>query len=165
MKRTILLLTLLVSSWTGAAVAADGTNEISANRVLLIDRSSTALPGGKATLTIGSLQRSAGVYAGDYQMKISPYFYKSEKGRLAIVVSDESLAMLRQGKVAIIVGTATTNGKGGETRHIDARATPIDNHRGTLKLWFMSGDRKMTFEPGYRFAENAAAPATVTNPR
>jgi hypothetical protein len=101
-----------------------------------------------------------GVYTGDYKLKVFPYFLKNEKGRLAIVVSDESLAEINQGKVAAIIGTATTttSGKGGQTRHIDATATPADNNRGKLKLWFTTaGNRKMIFEPAYHFAGTGTA--------
>ena len=108
---------------------------------------------GKATLTIGALERVGGVYIGDYRINVSPYFYKNEKGKLAITVSDKSLATINAGKTVAIIGTATTSGKGGATRHIDATATPVNIDHGKLKLWFMSGDRKMTFEPAYHFAE------------
>ena len=121
----------------------------------MIDPSSMPIATGKATLIIGALQRADGVYSGDYKLKVFPWFLKNEKGRLAIVVSDESLAEINQGKVATIVGTATTttSGKGGRTRHIDATATPADINRGTLKLWFTTaGNRKMIFEPAYHFA-------------
>ena len=116
---------------------------------------------GKATLTIGALQRVDGVYSGNYKIKVSPYFFKSEKGRLAIVVSDQSLARLDLGKVTAIMGTATTGGKGGGSRHIDAMATPADINRGALKLWFRAGERDMIFEPAYHFAGKgmAALPA------
>jgi hypothetical protein len=112
---------------------------------------------GKATLIIGALQRANGVYQGDYQIEVFPYFLKNEKGTLAIVVSDESLAMLNRGKVAAIIGTATTSGIRGRSRHIDATATPIDINHGTLKLWFMAGDRKMIFAPAYHFADKGTA--------
>jgi hypothetical protein len=92
-----------------------------------------------------------GVYSGDYTIKVSPYFFKNEKGKLSIIVSDESLATLNEGKVAAIIGTATTSGQGGKSRHIDATATPINTNRGMLKLWFISGTRKMIFEPAYHF--------------
>ncbi len=112
---------------------------------------------GKATLTIGALKRSDGVYSGDYKIRVSPYFWKNERGRLAIVVSDESIAKINQGKAATIIGTATTSGKGGMIRHIDATATPANINRGTLKVWFASGDRKMIFEPAYHFSEKGTA--------
>jgi hypothetical protein len=128
-------------------------DSVTTNRILMIDPSSMPIGAGKVTLTIGALQRADGVYAGDYRIKVFPYFYKNEKGRLAIVVSDESLAKMEQGKVATIIGTATTSGKGGSSRHIDATATPVDINRGTLKLWFTTaGNRKMTFEPAYHFS-------------
>ena len=81
---------------------------------------------GKVTLIIGPLKRANGVYTGDYKIKVFPYFFKNENGRLAIVVSDASLAAVNQGKVVAITGTATTSGKGGKSRTIEATATPTD---------------------------------------
>ena len=144
-----------------AQAAPDSTNSAATNRILMIDPSSMPVAAGKATLTMGPLRRTNGVYAGDYKISVSPYFFKNEKGRLAIVVSDESLAGIAQGKAAAIIGTATTSGKGGVSRHIEATATPADINRGTLKLWFTAGDRKMIFEPAYHFAGNGTAAVVV----
>jgi hypothetical protein len=171
MKRIIVSLVLLAAlravchfcygqeaGWNIARAAELSTNSAPANRILMIDSSSMAVAAGRATLIIGALRRTNGVYAGDYKLKVFPYFLKNEKGRLAIVVSDESLAEAGQGRVVTITGTATTSGKGGETRHIDATATPADINRGTLKLWFTAaGNRKMIFEPAYHFAGNGTA--------
>jgi hypothetical protein len=141
------------SNPTNAASAA--INPLPAGRILMIDPSSMPVGGGKATLIIGELQRVDGVYTGDYKINVFPYFLKNESGRLAIVVSDESLAVMNRGNVVKIIGTATTNGK---SRHIDAKATPVDSNGGMLKLWFMAGNRKMIFEPAYHFTDNVAAP-------
>jgi len=156
MKRIILLFALLAPTWADAHAAPSATNSASTNRLLIIEPSSMPVAAGKATLTIGVLQRADGIYTGSYQLNVSPYFYKNEKGSLNIIVSDESLAKASQGKVVAITGTSTTSGKGGETRHIDATATPANKDRGTLKLWFMAGDRKMIFEPAYHFAAQQA---------
>jgi hypothetical protein len=145
------------AGWGDAHAAPASTNSAPANRVLMIDSSSMPIAGGKATLTIGALQRTNGVYTGDYKLKVFPYFLKNETGRLAIVVSDESLAEASLGKVVAITGTATTTGKDGRSRRIDATATPADTNRGTLKLWFMADDRKMIFEPAYHFAGKGTA--------
>jgi hypothetical protein len=153
---------LLIALGAAAVVAAPpATNAAVTNRVLIIGPSSMPVAAGRATLTIGALERVDGVYTGDYQIKVSPYFYKNEKGRLNIVVSDESLAKVSDGQVAEIIGTATTAGKGGLTRHIDATATPTNPDRGTLRLWFMAGDRKMIFEPTYHFAGDLPPVPTV----
>jgi hypothetical protein len=127
------------------------TNSVPLDRILVIDPSSMPVTAGKATLIIGSLHRVDGVYKGDYRIKVFPYFLKNEKGTLAIIVSDDSLAGINQGRVVPIVGTATSSGRNGPSRHIDATATPVDINRGTLKLWFMAGDLKMIFEPAYHF--------------
>jgi hypothetical protein len=161
MKRTPVLLALLTAGWGDTHATPASTNSAPTERVLMIDSSSMPIAAGKATLIIGPLQRAGGVYSGDYKIRVFPYFLKNEKGRLAIIVSDESLAGINRGKVAAITGTATTSGKGGRSRHIDATATPVDTNHGTLKLWFTAGTRKMTFEPAYHFAGKgpAAIPA------
>ncbi len=45
---------------------------------------------GKATLTVGPLERKKGVYTGDYKFTVFPWVQNNEKGRLAIYVSDQS---------------------------------------------------------------------------
>ena len=157
MKLQLIVLALFTAGWGEMHAAPGWTNIASTNRILIIDPSSMPVALGKATLTIGMLQRVDGVYSGNYKIKVSPYFLKSEKGRLAIVVSDQSLARLDLGKVTAIMGIATTGGKGGRSRHIDGTATPADNNRGTLKLWFTAGDRKMIFEPAYHLSEKGTA--------
>jgi hypothetical protein len=157
MKLLLKVLVFLAIGCGGIRATPVPTNPAPINRVLMIDSSSMPIASGKVTLTIGALQRAGGVYSGDYKINVSPYFFKNEKGRLAIVVSDESLAKINQGKVAAIIGTATTSGKRGSSRHIDATATPVNINHGTLKLWFIAGNRKMIFEPGYHFAESVTS--------
>ena len=157
-KQITILLVLLASGWADIGAMPASTNATPADRILVIDPSSMPIAAGKATLTIGVLQRADGVYSGDYNIKVFPYFLKNEKGRLAIVVSDELLDEINRGKVAGIVGTATTSGSGGRSRRIDATATPADINRGMLKLWFTTaGNRNMIFEPAYHFADKATA--------
>ena len=167
MKRIVFLLALLDLVCGNVFAAPASTNSAAASRILLIDPSSMPVAAGKATLIIGALQRTNGVYAGDYRIKVFPYFLKNEKGRLAIVVSDESLAKVSQGKVAAITGTATSSDKNGRSRPIEATATPVDINHGRLKLWFNAGGRKMIFEPAYHFAGDGMAalqpPNSATN--
>src|ERR1035441_4988239 len=111
MKRITVLLVLFAVGWGDVHAVPASTNSAAGNRILMIDPSSMPVDAGKATLTIGALQRTNGVYAGDYKLKVFPWFLKNEKGRLAIVVSDKSLAEAGQGKVVTIAGTATTSGK------------------------------------------------------
>ena len=153
MKRIVFLLTLLVTGWSVACAASTSTNTVAADYILLIDPSSMPVTAGKATLIIGPLQRTNEVYTGDYKIKVFPYFWKNQNGRLAIVVSDASLAEINQGKVTAITGTATASGKNGKGRHIDATVTPTDRNGGMLKVWFLAEDQKMVFTPPYRVVE------------
>jgi hypothetical protein len=132
-----------------------------ADRILIIDPSSMSVAAGQATLSISGLRRAHGVYSGDYKMKVFPYFLKSEKGRLAISVSDAALATVNQGQVSTLTGTATTTGKTARTRPVTATVTPVDRNHGTLRLWFTAGGRKMVFEPAYHFS---GEPAVATTP-
>jgi hypothetical protein len=161
MKRIILLLALLAVGWSAALAAPVSTNSATDNRVLLVDHSSMSLGVGKATLTIGPLGRTNGVYAGDYKLTVFPWFLNNENGRLAILVSDETMAEASKGKVVTITGTATPSGKEGIHRPLVVIATPADTNHGTLVLSFMAGDRKMIFTPAYHFATNATASAAA----
>ncbi|HEU5070713.1 MAG TPA: hypothetical protein VFV96_09920 [Verrucomicrobiae bacterium] len=144
-------LALLAAICGRVCAASVETNSAAPERILLIDPSSMPVAAGKATLTIGPLQRANGVYAGDYQFKVIPYFWKNETGRLPIAVSDAKLAEIGQGKTVAITGTAVTSGEDGKSRPIAATATPVDPDHGKLKLWFTAGKRKMLFEPAYQF--------------
>ena len=163
MKLILMLLGLLAAGGSGVAVAGTSTNAAADSRILMLEPSSMPVAAGKVTLTIGALQRTNGVYAGDYKIKVFPYFLKNEKGRLAIVVSDAALAGINAGKVTAISGTATTNGKNGRSRHIEATVTPAGCNRGQVKLWFPAGGRQMVFEPAYHIVENG--PVTISAPR
>ena len=152
------------TSGTSPKTSADTPAPPLASQNLTIGASSTPVAGGKATLTIGPLRREKGIYTGGYKMTVNPYFFKNENGRLAIVVPDPVLAQAAEGKVVTVTGTATASGKSGEVRRIDAIATPAAKDHGSLKLWFMVGDRKMVFEPQYQFAETTGIPSAASEP-
>ena len=123
------------------------------SRIILVDPSSASVGGGaKATLTISALKRDGGIYSGSYRVKVSPYFFKNEKGKLEIVVSDDSMRQIAKGKKVNVSGTATTTGDG-QCRHIEAIATPTDDIRGTIKFWFLAGQKKIVFQSAYHFEE------------
>jgi hypothetical protein len=164
MKLILMLLVLLAAGGSVVAVAGTSTNAAADSRIILLDPSFMPMTAGKVTLTIGALQRTNGVYAGDYKIKVFPYFLKNEKGRLAIVISDAALAGINEGKVTAISGTATTNGKGGRSRHIEATVTPAGTNRGQVKLWFSGGGRQMVFEPAYHIVENGTVAISAPQP-
>ena len=139
MKRIIVLLALLAVGWSAACAAPAATNSNTGNRILMIDPSSMPVDAGKATLTIDALRRTNGIYSGDYKIRVFPWFLKNEKGTLAIVVSDASLAEASQGKAVTISGTATTSGKGGRIRRYQPRNAQAVVHDGQPENDFHAG--------------------------
>jgi hypothetical protein len=146
------LLTFLALNFAFAQVTLPDRKSASTHRELFLEPSSTSVPGGRASLTIGMLTRQAETYVGDYQFKVSPYFFKNEKGKLSIDVPDETLKKLDRGMVVDFSGRATTSGSG-KTRRIDGKAIPSDPKQGLVKLRFVAGKREMLFMTSYRFDE------------
>jgi hypothetical protein len=163
MIKTFLCLLLLVSSWRAAQGAPTATNSLANDRMLILENSTMALPTAKATLIVGPLARTNGVYVGDFRVKVFPYFFKSDWGRLAINVPDQALATVNQGKAAAISGTSTS-AKNGIVRHVEITATPKDRDHGTVSLWFMVGEQKMIFTTAYQFTNNVLTTALAPTP-
>jgi hypothetical protein len=153
MRGWIFLVSCFCCVWVGRVFGDEAVKGTAGRRVLAIERSVMKVAGGKATLSIGELRRTNDVFGGEFQMKVVPYFFKNEKGSLAISITDGMIARAAKGDVVEITGTATTAGKNGATRPINAVATPVDGEHGALRLWFMVEERKMIFETSYRFVE------------
>jgi hypothetical protein len=149
--RVIFLLAILLLTMQVNALATSATNMVSTNDVLIIERCVTGVAGGKCKLTIGPLRPTGDVYSGDYSTKVSPYFFKNEGGKLAIVITRDSIDKASKGLAVDVTGTATGKGEAGKTRRIDATATPMDARQGTLRLRFVADGREMVFNTSYKF--------------
>src|SRR4030095_2980526 len=84
---------------------------LGATSCMEIEPCSASLAGGKAKLTTTALRREVAKYVGSYDIKVRPYFFKSEKGTLSFNVSDESMGKLTKGTVVGFAGRAVTSGK------------------------------------------------------
>lgn len=144
---------MLAALAAGIVGEEKATRSAPRDRVLMIGKSSMKIAGGKATLIIGPLRRTNDIFGGTFQMKVVPYFFKSDKGTLAIKITPECFAKASKRLKVDIGGTATTAGKNGVVRPINALATPVDDDHGALELWFQVDERKMVFETSYRFVE------------
>ena len=146
------LLALLTLDWARSQEVPSAKKSAPILGKLFIDPCSTSVSGGKASLKIGALSRQAQAYIGDYQFKVSPYFFKNEKGKLSIEVADDTLSKLASGVAVDFTGQATTSGSG-DVRRIDGKATPDGNARGTVKLWFIAGNKELVFNTSYHFED------------
>jgi len=147
---------LVASAWAGNVSPEGGLAH--RDRVLKVDRCSTRVAGGKATLTVSSLRRNKDVFEGEFNMKVAPYFFKSDNGTLTIVVDEAALAKVSAGAPVDVSGSATTiDGKKVVVRNFTALAKPVDAEHGTLTVWLTVDERKLVFETSYRFVEESFA--------
>ena len=150
---TVVFLALFAAHSSGAQAAQPPKTSARIIGGFFIDPSSTSIKGGKASLIVGALRRSAGTYIGEYEVTVSPYFFMSEKGTLSMIVSDESLRKLTQGIPVSVTGQATTK-KSGKTRAVNAKLTPAVKGRGSVTISFTEVDTKLIFKTSYQFGNN-----------
>lgn len=105
--------------------------------------------GGTAKLVVGTLSRNGLAYVGDYRIKVVPYFFKNETGKLSIKVPDVALDHMVSGAVTNFNGRATTNGSG-LTRRVTAKAMPSTNDRGELTFTVVTENGPLVFNTSYR---------------
>ena len=120
-------------------------------RKLFIDPSSTSVRLGKATLIVSPLTRRGGNYIGDYQLKVRPYFFKSETGTLVLGVSEDFVRRLQSGRAIDFTGKALTR-EDGTTHVVLGRATPLSGDRGTVTFSIVTEkNAKIIFKTSYHF--------------
>src|ERR1041384_7236221 len=120
-------------------------------RKLFIDSSSTSVAlRGKASLIVSPLTHRNGNYAGDYQLKVRPYFFKSEKGSLLLAASEDAVRKLRAGTAINFTGKAVTH-KDGRTHIVLGSATPSSGDRGIVTFSIETDDATIVFNTSYHF--------------
>jgi hypothetical protein len=119
---------------------------------LFIAPSSSELAGGTARLAVGPLSRDGSFYVGDYRIKVFPYFFKSERGRLFIKVSDAALQRMTTGFTATFAGHARSDGSG-LIRGITAKVMPRANDHGDLAFTVATENGPLVFNTSYRVGQ------------
>ena len=154
-RLAIAVFVLLILSVTSVIYAErpDSTTGASnaGTRKLFIDQSSTSVAlRGKASLIVSPLTHRGASYVGDYQLKVRPYFFKSEKGSLVLAASDEAVRKLHAGTAINFTGQAVTH-KDGRTHIVLGRATPSSGDRGSVTFSIITDDAKIVFNTSYHF--------------
>ena len=120
-------------------------------RKLFIGPSSTSVAlRAKASLIVSPLTHRDGNYVGDYQLKVRPYFFKSEKGSLLLAASDDAVRKLQAGTAINFTGQAVTH-KDGRTHIVLGRATPSSRDRGSVTFSIVTDDARIVFNTSYHF--------------
>ncbi len=115
-------------------------------RKLFVDPSSASVALlGKASLIVGPFTHRDGNYVGDYQLKVRPYFFKSEKGSLLLAASDDAVRKLQTGTAINFAGKAVTH-KDGRSHIVLGRATPSSDKRGSVTFSIITDDAKNSLQ-------------------
>ena len=102
-------------------------------------------------MIVSPLTHRAGNYVGDYQLKVRPYFFKSEKGSLLLAASDDSVRKLQAGTAINFTGRAVTR-KDGRIHVVRGRAAPSSADRGSVTFSIITDDDgKLVFNTSYHF--------------
>jgi hypothetical protein len=138
-----------------SCVHAEGSNSTAetldaVTRKLFIDPNSTSVTLGKASLIVSPLTHRNGNYEGDYQLKVRPYFFKSEKGTLLLAAADDSVRKLQAGTAIAFTGKAVTR-KDGKTHVVLGKATPSSRDGGSVTFSIITESGKMVFKTSYHF--------------
>jgi hypothetical protein len=132
-------------------------------RKLFIDPSSTSVAlRGKASLIVSPLTHRDGNYVGDYQLKVKPYFFKSEKGSLLLAASDDAVRNLQAGTAINFTGNAVTH-KDGRTHTVLGRATPSSGDRGSVTFSIVTDDARIVFNTSYHFGTSGPKTQTLAS--
>lgn len=126
---------------------AAGTGRV--NSKLFVAPSSSKLAGGTAKLVVGVLSRDDTSYTGEYQIRVFPYFFKNESGKLLINTPETSLQRMIGGDTASFAGRAITDGTG-ETRKITAKVRPAASDHGALTFTVATENGPLVFNTSYR---------------
>ena len=119
---------------------------------MFIDPSSTHVSCAKASLTVSPLRHRRGFYMGDYQLKVFPYFFKSETGFLSFFAPEDFLHKLAIGAPVEFTGKAT-NSVDGKVKDIKGKAVPSASGKGVVTVTIVTDNGDMIFNTTYHFAQ------------
>src|SRR4029450_8320737 len=119
-------------------------------RKLVLGPSSASVALWKASLIVSPLTHRDGNYVGEYQLKVRPYFFKSEKGSLRLAASDDAVRKLQTGTAINFTGRAVTH-QDGRTHIVLGRATPSSRDRGSVTFSIVTDDARIVFNTSYHF--------------
>lgn len=121
----------------------------------------TSIYVGTVALTTGDFVRTGDGFDSNYEAKVFPWFFWSERGRIAMRVPAAELEKLARGERIEFTGEALNHK--GKTRRVTGRAEPADPTSGRIKVRIHVDDVTLVFDGTYRFpsAPTTAGPAAA----
>lgn len=110
----------------------------------------TSIYVGTVAMTMPTAVRRGDTYEADYAVKVFPYFFYNETGRLSIGVTDDMLRRLGRGETVDFQGQGVN--AAGAVRRVEGRAAPTGPDSGAIKVRvFVTKRIQLVFNTTYRF--------------
>lgn len=106
---------------------------------------------GSVTLTTEPFVRSGSTLAANYEAKVWPWFFWSERGRITIALTDANLASMAKSETAEFTGNATNHKN--KPRHVTGRTQPVDASSGKFKIRIKADGYELVFNGDYHFGD------------
>jgi hypothetical protein len=116
-----------------------------------LDPAETPIYVGKVRLAMLPFTRRANGFTSDYTIKVFPFFFFNEQGRISIEFSDAQLQQLERGEPADLKGQAINSSGAG--RRIEGHAVPdaVGSDHGKIKVKVsVSKNIELVFNTSYR---------------
>jgi len=134
-----------------ALVARAADDSLARYEHVVVEPAKTSIYVGSVTMSFSPSTRTAGVFEADYNAKVFPYFFMSEKGKLYLDAPDETLRKLARGETVEFAGRGVS--ESGKPRRFDGTAKPSGATSGNLKVRaYVSKRIELVFDMTYRFA-------------
>ncbi len=107
---------------------------------------------GSVTLTPGVFRREGSTLTATYSVKVFPWFFWGETGRITVTLSDADLARLAKGETAEFTGDGVNQKN--RPRKVTGRAQPADATSGKFKVRILADGYELIFNSTYRFGSS-----------
>lgn len=119
---------------------------------MIVAPSATKVYLANANLIVSTLQHEEQAYQGSYQLKVTPFGFKSEKGTLFLNATDETVRKMSIGESVEFTGKAT-NDKDGLVKVVKGKTTPKDNEHGAVSFSVQTENGLMVFNTSYELVK------------
>jgi hypothetical protein len=109
----------------------------------------TSIYVGSVSLTTGVFERADAKLTATYEVKVFPWIFWGETGRISITLSDAARASIAKGETAEFTGEAINHKN--KPRTVTGRAQPIDATSGKIKVRIGADGYVLIFNSTYRF--------------
>ena len=145
LSRLCLVLLLGVGAPLGAAVPAPLPARVSVSPM------KTSIYVGSVRLTADSFVRDGESFSTTYEVKVVPWFFWNETGKITIKLPLADLTRLALGQAVDFTGEAANHKH--KPRTVSGRAQPNSPTSGKIKVRIGAGGTELVFNGTYRFGE------------